>query len=234
VVEVAVAPAPVESLASEEEDEAEEEEVEPAAELEDEGEAKLTEEERRRREIADELAKLDTQILGALSNQGSSLSGGSMLGRLTTGTAGGLGLGGFGTGVGTGAGGFGGATVSNKTAKVQPGQTKITGALPKPIIRRVVHQHIPQYKYCYEKQLLKDPSLSGELRLRFVIAKGGDVSKVTIVKAFHPEVDRCVTNVAKRMIFPKPKGGGIVVVSYPFVFQAAGSTPPPPPPPPRP
>ena len=32
-------------------------------------------------------------------------------------------------------------------------------------------------------------------------------------------VDKCVVNRFYSMQFPKPKGGGIVIVSYPFIFS---------------
>jgi hypothetical protein len=35
-------------------------------------------------------------------------------------------------------------------------------------------------------------------------------------------VETCVASRVRTWIFPKPKGGGQVVVQYPFVFKAAG------------
>jgi hypothetical protein len=36
-------------------------------------------------------------------------------------------------------------------------------------------------------------------------------------------VDGCIARAVQRMLFPKPKGGGIVIVSYPFVLRTPGT-----------
>ena len=36
-------------------------------------------------------------------------------------------------------------------------------------------------------------------------------------------VETCIAKAVRRWLFPKPKGGGIVIVSYPFVLRAAGA-----------
>jgi len=33
-------------------------------------------------------------------------------------------------------------------------------------------------------------------------------------------VEECAVKVMRTLKFPQPKGGGVVVVTYPFVFQA--------------
>jgi hypothetical protein len=35
------------------------------------------------------------------------------------------------------------------------------------------------------------------------------------------DVEGCLTDRIRRWIFPEPKGGGIVIVKYPFVFKAS-------------
>lgn len=32
-------------------------------------------------------------------------------------------------------------------------------------------------------------------------------------------VERCLASKIKRWVFPAPKGGGIVIVTYPFIFK---------------
>ena len=39
----------------------------------------------------------------------------------------------------------------------------------------------------------------------------------------NPEVEQCIAGAVRRWEFPKPQGGGIVIVSYPFVLKAAGT-----------
>ena len=60
--------------------------------------------------------------------------------------------------------------------------------------------------------------------MKFVINKEGGVSSATTKSSTlkNPIVEQCVNARFLRMKFPKPKGGGIVIVSYPFVFNAQG------------
>jgi hypothetical protein len=37
-----------------------------------------------------------------------------------------------------------------------------------------------------------------------------------------PDLDHCIAGRVLLWIFPKPKGGGVAVVTYPFVFKQAG------------
>jgi outer membrane biosynthesis protein TonB len=132
----------------------------------------------------------------------------------------GSGLGGSGYGRGAGYYGKKGGGVPG----VGTADPIILGALDKSIIDRIVKQNLPQIRYCYQKELNKNPKLFGKLVVKFVIAKDGSVSsastKASTLK--NPIVEQCVNARFRRMRFPKPKGGGIVIVSYPFVFNSQG------------
>ncbi|MCO4768816.1 MAG: FHA domain-containing protein [Deltaproteobacteria bacterium] len=157
---------------------------------------------------------------GGLGSRGSGYGGG--------GTA--EGLGGLGTkGRGSGASGYGrgGGYYGQKgggAPGVGAGDPIVLGALDKSIIDRIVKKHLPQIRYCYQKELNKNPKLFGKMVVKFVIAKDGSVSssstKTSTLKA--PIVENCVHSRFMRMRFPSPKGGGIVIVSYPFVFNSQG------------
>jgi pSer/pThr/pTyr-binding forkhead associated (FHA) protein len=157
---------------------------------------------------------------GGLGSRGSGLGGG--------GTA--AGLGGMGTrGTGMGASGYGrGAGFYGKKGGGAPGvgtgDPIILGALDKSIIDRIVKQHLAKIRYCYQKELNKNPKLFGKIVVKFVIAKDGSVStastKSTTLR--NPIVEKCINSRFMRMRFPAPKGGGIVIVSYPFVFNSQG------------
>jgi outer membrane biosynthesis protein TonB len=60
--------------------------------------------------------------------------------------------------------------------------------------------------------------------IQFTIAHTGivAVSKVQKSTMGSPPVETCIARAVRRWKFPKPKGGGIVIVSYPFVLRAAG------------
>ena len=157
---------------------------------------------------------------GGLGSRGSGFGGG--------GTA--AGLGGLGTkGRGSGASGYGtGGGYYGKKGGGAPGvgagDPIILGALDKSIIDRIVKQHLAQIRYCYQKELNKNPKLFGKVVVKFVISKAGAVSSATTKSSTlkNPIVENCINSRFMRMRFPKPKGGGIVIVSYPFVFNSGG------------
>ena len=159
-----------------------------------------------------------TQIgSGGLGSRGSGFGGG--------GTA--EGLGGLGTkGTGSGSSGYGagggnfGAKGSGGIGTVG-GDPIILGALDRSLIDEVIKRHMNQIKYCYQRELTKNPSLAGKIVIKFVIAKDGTVSKADVKTSTmgSSSVESCITGRFMRFQFPEPKGGGIVIVSYPFLFS---------------
>lgn len=106
-------------------------------------------------------------------------------------------------------------------AAVGSSKPVILGALDKKEIQRVVRIKRNAVKYCYEKALVKDPELSGKVTVKFVISAQGRVSSAQIASSTlgSGEVESCLTRQVKRWRFPKPRGGGIVIVKYPFSFS---------------
>jgi hypothetical protein len=130
--------------------------------------------------------------------------------------------GGNGSGLGRGNGGFGNRTASGPD--VVDGKADVKGSLDKEIIRRVIRRAINQIKFCYEQGLQTNPNLSGRVKIFFVISANGSVASASPVGAgVSSEVDQCVARKISQLSFPAPQGGGIVEVTYPFTFQAAGS-----------
>jgi TonB family protein len=151
------------------------------------------------------------------------------LGTRGTGAGGGgdsLGIGGLGThGHGRGTGGYGNIDLGGRgkgTTRIVPGKTIIQGSLSKEEIGRVIRRNLARFKYCYEKQLNSNPNLSGKVAVYFTIAPTGDVASASIRETSMNDenVESCVVKVMRSLKFPKPRGGGIVVVTYPFVFAA--------------
>jgi pSer/pThr/pTyr-binding forkhead associated (FHA) protein len=159
-----------------------------------------------------------TQIgSGGLGARGSGLGGG--------GTA--EGLGGLGTkGIGSGASGYGsgggsfGAKGEGGIGTVG-GDPIILGALDRSLIDEVIKRHMNQIRYCYQRELTKNPALGGKVVIKFVIAKDGTVSSASKKTSTmnNSAVEQCIVGRFMRMQFPEPKGGGIVIVSYPFIFS---------------
>jgi hypothetical protein len=50
---------------------------------------------------------------------------------------------------------------------------------------------------------------------------GGDLQRRELHHQ-HAELDKCIAGRVLTWVFPKPKGGGVAVVTYPFVFKQAG------------
>jgi len=176
---------------------------------------------------------LGTGINNAMGGlQGSSMGdagGAGGLGTRGTGAGGGgnsLGIGGLGRGHGRGGGGGGNIDLGGRgkgRTRIVPGRTIIKGSLSKEEIARVIRRNFPRFKYCYEKQLNANPNLSGKISIYFTIAPTGSVAKASVRESSmgNATVESCTANVMKSLKFPKPKGGGIVVVTYPFVFSSA-------------
>jgi hypothetical protein len=113
----------------------------------------------------------------------------------------------------------------SKTSGVGPSREAppiVIGGLHKSVIDRVVKQHLAQFRFCYERELQKDPELHGKVVMKWVIGKDGRVSTVGVKRSSmdNTRVDQCMESRVRRLRFPAPRGGGIVSVSYPFVFSA--------------
>ena len=157
------------------------------------------------------------------SGKGGGGTGEGTIGLGNLGTIGKGGGGGSGSGYGRGAGGLGGRHAG--APDVVPGQATVRGSLDKEIIRRIIRRHINEVKFCYEKELMKKPDLVGRITVQFTIAGTGAVVASVVQQSSmnNPSVEQCIAGAVKRWEFPKPQGGGIVIVAYPFVLKAAGS-----------
>jgi TonB family protein len=105
---------------------------------------------------------------------------------------------------------------------VRIGNTSATGDLHKNIIRRYVRRKLPTIRGCYERQLLKVANLGGTVVVNFQINGNGKVEGAIASGVPHPAMTDCIAAAIKRINFPKPKGGGIVNVRYPFLFGPTG------------
>jgi metallo-beta-lactamase class B len=93
-------------------------------------------------------------------------------------------------------------------------------SLDKAVIQRVIRSHSAEAKQCYERGLVAAPTLAGRVMVRFTIGAAGQVIDSVLEQSTmgSPAVEDCVVAAARTWQFPKPIGGGIVIVSYPFVF----------------
>jgi TonB family protein len=161
----------------------------------------------------------DAQGVGGLGSRGQGTGGG--------GTA--LGLGGLGTkGDGRGRGDGGGIDLSGRgktVTKIVPGKTTVIGGLDKDVIAKIIRSHQNEIKYCYETELNKNPSLQGKVAVAFTIDPTGAVSEANVTETTlnSSTAEACMLSRIRRWKFPEPKGGGVVAVTYPWLFSPAGN-----------
>jgi len=186
---------------------------------------------------------LGGDLKGAVGNMFGPVVGDSYgvggLGLKGTGTGGGgqgetIGIGGVGTkgrggglgGYGTGVGGLG--RKGDRDVSIQTGAVAVLGAIDKELIRRVIQEHASQIRYCYEQELQRDPKLEGKVVIRWIINADGRVSNPQVdsggTTLANDGVHRCMMDRIQSWEFPKPKGGGIAVITYPWILRASGGT----------
>ena len=156
---------------------------------------------------------------GGLGLRGSGLGGGGTgegtIGLGNLGTIGHGAGGGSGSGYGRGAGGFGRA---QGTATARVSTPSVRGSIPSEIVGRILVRHTNELRFCYERGLVRNPTLSGRVSLRLVIAPSGTTSSATVASSTLGDatVDACLLSAARRWIFPASPG--IAIVDVPVTF----------------
>lgn len=103
-----------------------------------------------------------------------------------------------------------------------PGETVVLGSMDPDVIRRILMENLPQFRYCYQKELeASGGDTSGVIKLNFTIGASGHVSQAGVDGSSNlpGEVKRCVVGVLRGITFPEPMGGGTVEVKQPMNFQ---------------
>jgi hypothetical protein len=166
----------------------------------------------------------DSQGLGGLGIRGSGSGGGGggdTIGIGGIGTKGrGGGLGSYGTGVG----GLG--KKGDRDVKIATGTAQVMGSIDKELVRKVIQDHAAQIRYCYEQQLAINPRLAGKISIKWVINGDGSASSPQVdgsaTTLEDGKVHECMMSRITSWQFPKPKGGGIAVITYPWILRSAG------------
>ena len=116
--------------------------------------------------------------------------------------------------------GFGDRT--KRVPQPRIGVAQVVGGLDKDLIRRVVRAHINEIRYCYNQGLARDPNLKGRIAVQFQIGATGKVPTAIVSETDMKDksVGNCIASAVRRWQFPKPPGGGTVIVTYPFVLAA--------------
>lgn len=94
--------------------------------------------------------------------------------------------------------------------------------LEKADIKKVIDAHRGEVRFCYERPLQDQPRLAGKLAVQWMIGPDGTVlgAEATSNELTDPAVAKCVIARVKRWVFPVPKGGGVVNVTFPWIFKS--------------
>lgn len=107
--------------------------------------------------------------------------------------------------------------------KIIPQKPIIADGLNREEVMRIIRTKKSQYRTCYEKALQQDRDLEGKIRVVFTVGPQG---QVLVAKADENTVSDavadCITRRMKAWRFPKPRGGGLVEIRYPFLFRRPG------------
>jgi TonB family protein len=129
---------------------------------------------------------------------------------------------GDGDGYGQGAGGY--RTRNARVPRIRVEPPDLVGSLSKETIRRYIGRHIAEVRFCYESQMNARPDLQGRVAIKFVISPSGAVMKAAVAQSDvgSARLEQCIADTVRRIDFPAPEGGGLVVVTYPFVLSQTG------------
>lgn len=124
--------------------------------------------------------------------------------------------GGYGSGLGMGRGK---ARMPSVKGRAMP---SVSGSMAKSVVGRNIRRNTTRIRYCYERALKSRPTLNGKLVVELVIAANGRVTSARAAEDTLKDAAtvQCILKMLQRIRFPKPSGGGEVVVRYPFVFRS--------------
>lgn len=103
-----------------------------------------------------------------------------------------------------------------------PGKRIVAEGLSRAEVGRVIRLNHARFRHCYERELPQHPDLAGKVSIHFTIAPNGMVAHAEVAESTlqQASVERCVAGVMRTLQFPAPRGGGVAIVTYPFVFSS--------------
>ena len=99
------------------------------------------------------------------------------------------------------------------------GPALVEGTLPAAVVQRIVQANSGRFRACYQVGLSANPSLSGSVRVRFIISRTGGVAGAVNAGSTLPDagVVSCVVGAFGTLSFPAPNNGQ-VTVDYGYSF----------------
>jgi hypothetical protein len=166
----------------------------------------------------------DSYGLGGLGIRGSGTGGGGSGETIGIGGVGTKGRGGGLGGYGAGAGGLG--RKGERDVNISSGTAQVLGSVDKELVRKVIQEHAAQIRYCYEQELALNPKLSGKVSIKWQINGDGSASMAMVDQGATTlqsgNVHKCMMARIVSWEFPKPKGGGVAIITYPWILRSSG------------
>jgi hypothetical protein len=114
-----------------------------------------------------------------------------------------------------------GSRGSKRPRATVSGRARIAaGLLTNEQVEKVIRRNKSSIKYCYERELVSNPRLSGRIGAQWTVGLDGNVITASVSENTigSRAIEPCLLGVINGMKFDPPNGG-IVVISYPFTFQ---------------
>lgn len=107
-------------------------------------------------------------------------------------------------------------------SRVTLGDAEITGSLTQEQVHSSVRRYLNQIRHCFDRELLRDPGLAGQIIATWTIAPDGMVSEASIATntTANQDLAGCLRRTISRMVFEEPSEGTVVLVRFPFNFGA--------------
>jgi len=113
------------------------------------------------------------------------------------------------------------ALVASPTGKMKGG---VVGGLDTDAVRRAIQSHAAEIRKCYEQRLAQDPRLAGKVLLRWIIQADGSAANVIVSDGTTLEdhaLHECMRARVAAWRFPRPAGGGVAVITYPWILRSS-------------
>lgn len=117
----------------------------------------------------------------------------------------------------------GGSSRGGGKASVHGATATSTGdGIPPVIIESIVNKELDRVRGCYEKAIVRDPTLAGRVAVQFTIDAKGAVPQASAsdTNIADAAMISCVVSVVRSLSFPAPDKGGMMIVTYPFHFDS--------------
>ena len=105
---------------------------------------------------------------------------------------------------------------------MREGAAQVTGKVDPNEVRAVIRAHRNEVHHCYQKGLLQNGKLAGNVRVVFVINPAGRAQECRVEENLAiAEVGNCICGRLQTWRFPQPEGG-LAKVVYSWTLQPGG------------